>query len=226
MIYECDQCRAALPPRTRACPQCGEVFEDAVPADAELPPRGFSAAPARSAPPLPPPSPASHSNSYDWLDAPSSPLPSPPLPADQRQARAAAKVVAGIVLLCGGWVAYSAVKGGDLSSNTPGEVAGAATSAVSQAVDPTHAVTYKVTGTTASASVTYENATGGTEQVAGVTLPWSKSFKAKGGSFLYLCAQNQNANGDLTVEIDVDGTPRKSATASGAYVIADTNGTL
>ena len=44
MVYECDQCRAALPGGVFACPQCGEKFDEAVPADAVLPKTGFSAA--------------------------------------------------------------------------------------------------------------------------------------------------------------------------------------
>ncbi len=43
MVYECDQCRAALPAGVFACPRCGEGFDEAVPADAVLPKAGFSA---------------------------------------------------------------------------------------------------------------------------------------------------------------------------------------
>ncbi len=41
MVYECDRCDAALPSGVTACPQCGEKFEEAVPADAVLPKTGF-----------------------------------------------------------------------------------------------------------------------------------------------------------------------------------------
>ncbi len=44
MVYECDDCSAALPAGARACPRCGETFEEPVPADAVMPKRGFSAA--------------------------------------------------------------------------------------------------------------------------------------------------------------------------------------
>ncbi len=44
MVYECDQCSAALPAGVFACPRCGEGFDEAVPADALLPKSGFSAA--------------------------------------------------------------------------------------------------------------------------------------------------------------------------------------
>ena len=44
MVYECDQCSAALPGGVLACPQCGEKFDEAVPTDALVPKSGFSAA--------------------------------------------------------------------------------------------------------------------------------------------------------------------------------------
>lgn len=43
MIYECDQCQTALPPNGKRCPQCGELFDEPVPADAEVPAKGFTA---------------------------------------------------------------------------------------------------------------------------------------------------------------------------------------
>ena len=44
MVYECDQCSAALPAGACLCPRCGEQFEEAVPPDAVLPKSGFHAA--------------------------------------------------------------------------------------------------------------------------------------------------------------------------------------
>lgn len=44
MVYECDQCSTALPGGVCACPECGEKFDEAVPADAALPKAGFSPA--------------------------------------------------------------------------------------------------------------------------------------------------------------------------------------
>ena len=83
MIYECDQCSKALPPGVSACPSCGEVFDDVVPADAEVPKRGFSAVSPKPEIAAIPASGAddaerrrrSHlvnrsGGSYDWLDAP------------------------------------------------------------------------------------------------------------------------------------------------------------
>lgn len=34
MVYECDNCEAALAPSLTACPRCGQVFDEPVPADA------------------------------------------------------------------------------------------------------------------------------------------------------------------------------------------------
>ncbi len=55
MIYECDKCTAPLPPGALACPKCGDAFEDAVPADAELPKLGFTAKPDEPTVPVPAP---------------------------------------------------------------------------------------------------------------------------------------------------------------------------
>lgn len=57
MIYECDQCSKPLPPGVSTCPSCGETFEGVVPADAEVPSRGFGAAPLSPASPLRVPAP-------------------------------------------------------------------------------------------------------------------------------------------------------------------------
>jgi Mycobacterium membrane protein len=82
-------------------------------------------------------------------------------------------------------------------------------------------VTYDVVGEhTNYASLTYSNASGGTEQVDEVRLPWSKSFTASYGEFLYLSAQNKDEQGSITIYITVNGNPIKTATSSGAYTIA------
>jgi hypothetical protein len=54
-----------------------------------------------------------------------------------------------------------------------------------------------------------------------VRLPWEMSFDAKGGSFLYVSAQNQSASGSVTCEILLDDESRTSSTSNGAYVIAE-----
>jgi len=81
-------------------------------------------------------------------------------------------------------------------------------------------VTYRVKGTSGVAVLTYRNAMGGTEQ-ASVRLPWELSFDAKGGTFLYVSAQNQGVLGSVTCEILLDEESRTTSTSSGAYVIAE-----
>lgn len=84
-------------------------------------------------------------------------------------------------------------------------------------------VTYDVVGEgTRSASLTYQNGEGGTEQ-RDVKLPWTSSFTARPGSFLYISAQNKNDSGSITVYISINGNTRKTSTSSGAYVIASAN---
>ena len=89
---------------------------------------------------------------------------------------------------------------------------------------PTYRVKYKVGGTTSQASVTYQNAEGGTEQMD-VRVPWEKTIgTVERGGFLYLSAQNYEDSGSITCEIWVDGRMWKHSTSSGAYVIASCNG--
>jgi hypothetical protein len=54
-----------------------------------------------------------------------------------------------------------------------------------------------------------------------VRVPWEASFDAKGGSFLYVSAQNEATAGSVTCEILLDGESRTTSTSSGAYVIAE-----
>ncbi|HEV8674946.1 MAG TPA: MmpS family transport accessory protein [Methylomirabilota bacterium] len=84
----------------------------------------------------------------------------------------------------------------------------------------TYKVTYKVTGNAGAAKLTYRNAEGGTVQTS-VRIPWETSFDAKGGSFLYVSAQNQGTTGSVTCEILLEGETRTTSTSSGAYVIAE-----
>ena len=86
-----------------------------------------------------------------------------------------------------------------------------------------YSVEYKVSGSANSASITYSNAQGGTEQQK-INLPWSKSFTVTSGSFLYISAQNEGDSGSVTCQILVNGSVYKTSTSSGAYVIADCSG--
>ena len=90
-------------------------------------------------------------------------------------------------------------------------------------------IKYEVTGTASSVSITLTNENGGTEQYSNVRLPGSYAFSVpiKRGSFNYyhalIMAQNDGSRGDVTVTIYVNGKKFRTATSSGAYVIASTD---
>ncbi len=86
-----------------------------------------------------------------------------------------------------------------------------------------HSVTYYVEGSTGSASLTYNNEQGGTQQEK-VSVPWQKSFSMQRGNFVYISAQNQQSFGDISVRIVVDGKEFKRSEASGGYTIASASG--
>lgn len=238
MVYECDQCSKALPPGVSACPSCGEKFDDAVPSDAEVPKRGFSAAassPAQtiSTPEISAPPEQSHGGAYPLLDAPAgvpqSPFPSP-APSFQGPIYAPAakpnggvsiwRVLLILFLFFGGGSAYimstmNSIEHGSLSGANPASTFSAS-----------HSVTYKVTGNTPSASLTFNNAGGDSQQISNAALPWSQTFTMSSGAFMYISAQNNHDAGDIQVEIDVDGTARKQSQSQGAYAVADTSDPL
>ncbi|HNT76392.1 MAG TPA: hypothetical protein PKH77_15360, partial [Anaerolineae bacterium] len=87
----------------------------------------------------------------------------------------------------------------------------------------TYRVTYKITGTASRASLTYQNAQGGTEQTV-VSIPWKESLIVESGDFLYLSAQNEGEFGSVTCEIWVNDVKWKESTSQGAYVIATCSG--
>jgi hypothetical protein len=93
-----------------------------------------------------------------------------------------------------------------------------------------HRVTYRVLPTKGYdglvADLTYENATGDTEQLGNVGLPWSKNMDVASETFLYISAQNQWEFGGVSCEIWVDGIKIKEANSKGAYVIASCSGSL
>ncbi len=94
----------------------------------------------------------------------------------------------------------------------------------SSSPDPSFDVEYRVTGSAGRAMMTYENRTGGTEQIT-TNVPWSYNFStSESGKFLYVSAQNQNDSGTVRVQIFVDNVLYKEATSTGAYVIATASG--
>ena len=137
MIYECDQCSKALPPGVIACPNCGETFEDTVPADAEVPRRGFSAVSSAAgaaptgtvAPALQEQTPRGSGAGYDWLE--------PPAPTVQRSTPATSSwnqnisgkgmlTIVGLIVL--GCIIFSAASNSDKTgSSASPSLAGAIT---------------------------------------------------------------------------------------------------
>lgn len=88
-----------------------------------------------------------------------------------------------------------------------------------------YVVEYVVEGTSTSASLTYSNESGGTEQLD-VKLPWRDLFFANSGFSAYISAQNNNKVGSITVKILLNGIEVKQSTSSGAYVIASASGRI
>ena len=92
-------------------------------------------------------------------------------------------------------------------------------------------VELEVTGTTTEVSITYQNGSGGTSQVASTKLPWKYLYYGYPSEFYYLSAQNQKVSGSVIVTIyKTDKNSVKhiynSSTSTGAYVIATTSGSL
>jgi hypothetical protein len=91
-----------------------------------------------------------------------------------------------------------------------------------------NAVEYKVTSSsTARASLTYENSSGGTSQLADVVLPWSYAWTGapKAGDRLYISAQNTSNTGCVAVEIYKKDVLYKTSQSCGAFVVATVDGT-
>jgi len=88
-----------------------------------------------------------------------------------------------------------------------------------------HVVTYRMTGTAYSASLTYTNADGGTEQ-KDARLPWNVSYAMQAGQFAYISGQNAADHGSITCAILLDGAVVKTSTSDGAYKIASCSGRL
>jgi hypothetical protein len=111
-----------------------------------------------------------------------------------------------------------------LTSNSSGD-GDRRTSHRSTNIPTTLRVLYEVKGSDGarSASLTYENNQGGTEQMD-VDLPWRKSFTFGYGDFVYISAQNDQDYGTIICRILVDNEEWKKSSSSGAYVIASCSG--
>ncbi len=86
-------------------------------------------------------------------------------------------------------------------------------------------VTYKVGGTADRASITIQNASGGTEQKS-VSVPWSTSFEGRPGQFVYLSAQNKSEYGTVKATIELNGTTVQEASSNEEYGIASVSGSI
>ena len=99
----------------------------------------------------------------------------------------------------------------------------AAIAEVAQATSPD--ITYSVSGSASSASVTYSANGGDIAQENDVSVPWSKSLTISGDySFLSISAQNQGQDGTITCSISRGGKVIKTITSTGGYAIASCSG--
>lgn len=87
-------------------------------------------------------------------------------------------------------------------------------------------VEYLVTGTATKVALTYQNADGGTSQIASTAPPWNLAFKAKQGDFLYVSAQIIEGTGTVVATIKKGGETFKTSTGSGFAAIATASGSL
>jgi hypothetical protein len=100
--------------------------------------------------------------------------------------------------------------------------------------DYTTQIGYEVTGTAYSVNITMSNSGGNTEQMTGVSIPWSKEFSIKTSCYrpyenpriASLSAQSNDSSGSVTVKIYKNGNLFQTATSSGAYVTATASGRI
>jgi hypothetical protein len=86
-------------------------------------------------------------------------------------------------------------------------------------------VTYRVTGTASRVSLTYQNASGGSQQET-VFLPWRLAVTVPVGTFLSLLAQNQGASGTVDGRLYVDTELVQTSSSSVPYGIATVSGAV
>lgn len=101
-----------------------------------------------------------------------------------------------------------------------GEASSAAAKPKPKKATTTRTITYRIGGSATRALISYMTPSG-QEQQNGAHVPWRKTFKVEKNAFdvLVLTAQQQG-NGTITCEIDVDGKKVKAAKSSGPYTIA------
>ena len=87
-------------------------------------------------------------------------------------------------------------------------------------------VEYSVQCTPSGFDVTYNNSSGNTQQEEIKTGSWSKKESLKKGDFMYISAQADNEDAEITVKIYCDGILEEIASSEGDYVIATASGTV
>lgn len=85
---------------------------------------------------------------------------------------------------------------------------------------------YRISGSAATADLTYQNSMGTTSQRQNTALPASLSFPVFNGGYVYISAQNGASTGTITVSIYRRGQLFSTNTASGSYAIATASGTF
>jgi Mycobacterium membrane protein len=88
------------------------------------------------------------------------------------------------------------------------------------------AVRYEVAGSTTSVDVTYNNSNDDVAQANGVPVPWTYTFTATSGFFLYVSAQKDGSTGAVTCSIYVNNVLREANTSTGPYSICTASGSL
>jgi hypothetical protein len=133
------------------------------------------------------------------------------------------KVVAGVIVILtafAGWLWLSQQHSTPFSTDPP----------VSDVVN----VRYTLTGSATSATITYTDSSGNTQQQSDVTVPMEPksgtgtglSFRAHRGDFVYFSAQNMGDSGDLTCTVEADGKVINTGHSSGGYTIVTCSETV
>lgn len=87
-------------------------------------------------------------------------------------------------------------------------------------------LSYHVTGTAGSVSLTYYNSGGNIEQHTGVLIPLEINYATYDYWYASILAQNEGSSGSVTVEIYHKDVLIESTTSSGGYVIAMASASL
>ena len=112
-------------------------------------------------------------------------------------------VVAGAIFVC---VLLAILSGGGDSGGNP--------------ISGKYKITYHVEGTANTASVTYTNEQGGTEQ-RDVSLPWDSAiYEMEIGDFASIVTQSQDYSSTIICIIEINGKILKRSESSGDFVIA------